>query len=185
MTARCILGPFVRHGYTMKNALLLLTALALACAPSATAAPDKPAAPAPAPPERRAAACRASGKVTFEIDHRVDPGTKLPTSTIKVFASGAWTRDETDADGKALAQRTGCLAKPDAKQLEATLAGAPWKITKAQFHCMAVSAQFTVYQVDGKTVFTDKLCSGESLDDKSRAKLDAAVKLVEGAARAS
>jgi hypothetical protein len=172
----------------MKNALLLLTALALACAPSATAAPDHPAAPtppaAPAAPERRADACRASGKVTFEIDHRIDPGAKLPTSTIKVFASGAWTREETDADGKALPQRTGCLARPDARQLETTLAGAAWKVTKAQFHCMAMTPQLTVYQVDGKAVFTDRLCSGESLDDKSRAKLDAAIALVEQAQKA-
>jgi len=169
----------------MKNALLLLAVLPLACTPSATAAPDKPAAPAPSPdkpaPPRRADACRASGKVTFEIDHRVDSGAKLPTSTVKVFASGAWTRDETDADGKALPQRTGCLAKPDAKQLEAALAGAAWKVTKAQFHCMAMTPQFTVYQVDGKPVFTDRLCSGESLDEKSRTKLDAAVALVEQA----
>ena len=164
----------------MRNALSLLAVVALACASSATAAPDTPA-----PPARRADACRTTGKVTFEIGHRVDPGAKLPTSSTKVFAGGGWTHDETDADGKAAAQRTGCLAKPDAKQLETTLAGAPWKITKAQFHCMAVSAQFTVYQVDGKTVFTDRLCSAESLDDKSRAKLDAAVKLVEGAVKAA
>jgi hypothetical protein len=168
----------------MKNAILLLAALALACAPSATAAPDKPAAPAPASPARRADACRASGKVTFEIDQRVDPGAKLPTSSVKVFANGAWTRDETDADGKALPQRIGCLAKPDAQQLETALAGAPWKIIKAQFHCMAMTPQFTVYQVDGKPVFTQRLCSGESLDEKSRSKLDAAVALVEQAQKA-
>ncbi|HSR96677.1 MAG TPA: hypothetical protein VLM79_06470 [Kofleriaceae bacterium] len=163
----------------MKNALLLLAALSLACAPSATAAPDKPAAPA-----RAADACRPEGKVTFEIDHRVDPGAKLPTSIAKVFANGAWTRDETDADGKALPQRIGCLSTADAKQLDTALAGATWKVTKAQFHCMAMTPQFTVYQVRGKTVFTDRLCSGESLDEKSRAKLDAAIALVEQAQKA-
>lgn len=160
--------------------LTLLALVSLACAASTPAAAEPPA-----PPARRADACRTTGKVTFAIAHRVEPGAKLPTSSIKVFAGGGWTRDETDADGKALAQRTGCLARPDARQLETTLAGAPWKITRAQFHCMAVSTQFTVYQVDGKTVFTDKLCSGESLDDKSRAKLDAAIALVEGAVKAA
>ena len=177
----------------MKNALLLLAALALACAPSATAAPDKPA-PAPAPkpaspaparaPDKPAGAadvCRPEGKVAFEIDHRVDPGAKLPTSTVKVFANGAWTRDDTDADGKALQHLIGCLSTAENKQLETTLAGATWKVTKAQFHCMAMTPQFTVYQVHGKTVFTDRLCSGESLDEKSRTKLDAAVALVEQA----
>src|SRR5262245_55745956 len=122
----------------MKTAIHVLAVLLVACAPSATAAPRPD--PGPAPPARRADACRTSGKVTFEIDHRVDPGAKLPTSAVKVFASGGWTRDETDAEGKALPQRTGCLAKPDAKQLETALAGAPWKIIKAQIHCMAVSA---------------------------------------------
>ena len=71
----------------MKNASLVLAVLLLACAPSAVAAPDKPAPPAPP-----ADACRAIGKVIFEIDHRVDSGAKLPTSTVKVFASGAWLR---------------------------------------------------------------------------------------------
>lgn len=157
----------------MKNALTLLALLPLACA-TAAASPDAPAKPAP-PPD----SCRATGKVVFEIDHRVEPGAKLATSAVKVFANGAWTRDESDADGKALPQRSGCLAKADAKQLETTLADAPWKITKAQVHCMAMSAAFTVYQVNGKPVFTQKLCSGESLDDKSRAKLDAATAQVE------
>jgi hypothetical protein len=164
----------------MKNAITLLALLPLACAPSATAAPDTPA-----PPAQRADACRATGKVIFEIDHRVDPGAKLPTSTVKVFASGAWLREDTDPDGKPLPPRTGCLARTDAKQLETTLQGAAWKITKAQIHCMAMTAQFTVYQVDGKTVFTDRLCSGESLDDKSRAKLNAAIALVDQAQKAA
>jgi len=164
----------------MKNAILVFAVLLLACAPSAVAAPDKPA-----PPARPAEACRPSGKVVFEIDHRVDPGAKLPTSAVQVFATGGWLREETDADGKPIPPHTGCLAKADAKQLETTLAGAPWKVSKAQIHCMAMSAQFTVYQVDGKPVFTDRLCSGESLDEKSRAKLDAAIKLVEQAQKAA
>lgn len=164
----------------MKNAILAFAALLLACAPSAVAAPDKPA-----PPARPAEACHPSGKVVFEIDHRVDPGAKLPTSAVKVFATGGWLREETDADGKPIPPHTGCLARAEAKQLETTLSGAPWKVTKAQIHCMAMSARFTVYQVDGKPVFTDRLCSGESLDEKSRAKLDAAIKLVEQAQKAA
>ena len=160
------------------KSVLLLAVLPLACA-SAAAAPE-PAGPGPAKggaPKKDA--CEATGRVVFEIDHRVEPGAKLATSTIKVYATGAWTRDETDADGKALAPRSGCFAKADLKQLESTLHGAPWKVTKAQVHCMAMSSTFTVYLVDGKTVFTQKLCSGESLDDKSRTKLEAATAQVE------
>jgi hypothetical protein len=44
---------------------------------------------------------------------------------------------------------------------------------------MAMSSQFTEYRVDGKLVFTQKLCSGQILDDKSRAALDKAIALVE------
>jgi hypothetical protein len=161
----------------MKTAIAVMALVLVACATAA-------AAPGPSPPARRADACRTTGKVIFQIDLRVEPGAKAPTSTTKVFASGGWTRDEADAEGKAAAQRTGCLAKADVKQIEA-LAGAPWKVSKAQFHCMAVSSSFTVYQVDGKTVFTDKLCNSEALDDKSRARLDAAIKLVDGAVKAA
>lgn len=158
----------------MQHAMKLLAVLTFACASSATAAPGTAGRPA-----LRGDSCRPTGKVVFEIDHRVDPGAKLPTSTIKVFANGAWTHDETDADGKAAAQRTGCVARPDLKQLDATLHGAPWRVTVARMHCMAVTAAFTVFLVDGKPVFTQRLCSGESLDDKSRAKLDAAIAQVE------
>jgi len=158
----------------MQHAIKLLAAGTFACASSAAAAPAAPTKPAP-----RGEGCRPTGAVLFEIDHRVDPGTKLPTSTIKLFANGAWTQDQVDADGKAAAQRTGCVARADLKQLDATLHGVPWKITVARMHCMAVSATFTVYQVDGKPVFTQRLCSGESLDDKSRVKLDAAIAQVE------
>jgi hypothetical protein len=180
----------------MKHALLLLAIMPLACASNAVAAPApapppaaKPAAPAPPPatptptPTKPATACPPSGTALFEIDHRVDPGAKLATSATKVFGNGAWTHDETDADGKALGTTTGCLAKNDVATLETTLKGAPWKVTTARMHCMAMSATFTVYQVNGKPVFTQRLCSGESLDEKSRAKLDAAVALIEGAAK--
>jgi hypothetical protein len=173
----------------MKHALLLLAIVPLACASNAVAAPPpapppatKPASPAPTPAQPTTA-CAPSGTVLFEIDHRVDPGAKLATSSTKVFGNGAWTHDETDADGKALAPTAGCLAKNDVATLETTLKGAPWKVTTARIHCMAMSATFTVYQVHGKPVFTQRLCSGESLDEKSRAKLDAAIALVEGSAK--
>ncbi len=151
--------------------LSLLAILPLAWASPAAASPD---APKPAPQ-----ACRPSGPVLFEIDHRVEPGAKLATSAIKVFASGAWTRDEADADGKPLAQTSGCFAKPDVKQLDATVHAATWKRSIARIHCMAMSSAFTVFQVDGKPVFTQHVCGHENLDDASRAKLDAAVAQVE------
>jgi hypothetical protein len=154
----------------------LLAALSIACASSATAAPD---ATRPAP---KADACPATGKVLFEVDHRVSPGAKLGTSTVKLFTTGAWTRDETDADGNALPQTSGCLTKPEVKQIASSLHSAPWKVTTARIRCMAVSPQFTEYHLDGKLVFTQRLCSGQSLDAKSSAALEAAAKHVEPAA---
>jgi hypothetical protein len=167
----------------MQHALMVLAVLPLACA-SAIAAPDS-SKPAPAPTASRpappaSAACRPTGGVLFEIDHRVEPGAKLATSTTKVFGNGAWTHDETDADGKALAQTKGCYAKPEVQKLQAALAGAEWKVTTARIHCMAMSPSFVVYLVNGKPVFTQKLCSGQELDEKSRAKLQAAIAQVEG-----
>jgi len=173
------------------HTLKLLAILSLACASGAAAAPDTPAKPAsPAPvttdkPAPRADACQPGGKLVFEVDHKVAPGAKMGTSAIKLFANGAWTRDESDADGTALPQAAGCLAKADVKQLTDSLRGAPWKVTTARIRCMAVSATFTEYHLDGKVVFTQRLCSGQSLDAKSSAALDAASKKVEQAAARS
>jgi len=150
----------------------LSAVLLAACVSSAAAEP-------PAPPAPRADACKPAGAAVFEIGHRVEPGAKLSTSTVKLYASGAWTHDEADADGKAQPQTAGCLARPDVKQATDGLHAAPWKVTTAAVHCMAMSSSFTEYRVDGKLVFTQKLCSGQNLDDKSRAALDKATALVE------
>jgi len=176
----------------MKHALKTLALLTLVCASPAARAdtpkPDapKPATPAPAstatkpaPAPAKPAACRPSGGVLFEIDHRAEPGAKFAVSTTKVFNNGAWTKDGADADGKALPQTSGCYAKADVQKLKTTLSGAEWKVTTNEVHCMAVSSTFVVYQVNGKPVFTRKLCSGQDLDDKSRTKLMAAIDQVE------
>jgi hypothetical protein len=154
----------------------LLVLLSLACASGADAAPPATR-PAPKPDT-----CAATGKVVFAIDHKVSPGAKLGTSSIKVYATGAWSRDDTDADGQAMAPTSGCLAKAEVKKLSDSLRGVPWKITTAKIRCMAISPQFTEYHVDGRAVYTQRLCSGQNLDDKSRAALDAATKQVELAA---
>jgi hypothetical protein len=160
----------------------LSAVLLIACASSASAEPPAPAAPRPGPAAPSApapAACKPTGAAVFQIDHKVEPGAKLATSAVKLYTTGAWTHDETDAEGKAQPQASGCLARPDVKQVVDALHAAPWKITTARVHCMAMSSQFTEYRVDGKLVFTQKLCSGQSLDDRSRAALDKAIALVE------
>ena len=157
----------------------LSAVLLVACASSASAEPPAPAPPKPAPAAPAADACKPAGAVVFQIDHKVEPGAKLATSAAKLYATGAWTHDETDAEGKAQPRASSCLARPDVKQVADALHAAPWKITTARIHCMAMSPQFTEYRVNGKLVFTQKLCSGQNLDDKSRAALDKAIALVE------
>ena len=178
------------------QAMKLLAALSLACASSASAAPiaspkppepkpdaPKPDAPNPDAPRPGGApahdACKPVGNVVFAIDHRAVPDAKLATSTVKLFGNGAWTRVETSAEGQAQPASSGCLARQDAKHVASELRSAPWKVTNARVHCMAMSSTFTEFRVDGKLVFTQKLCSGQSLDDKSKAALDAAVAMVE------
>lgn len=160
----------------MRYISALSAAVLLACASSAAAGPDSPKSPPPGD------ACRPTGKVLFAIDHKVIPGTQGETSTIKVFGNGAWTREAVDASGKPEPATSGCLDKAYAKELASSLHGVPWKVTTARFRCMAISPTFTEYRVDGKLVYTEKLCSGQSLDDKSRAALDDAVAHVEAAA---
>lgn len=167
----------------MHRLFALSAVLLVACASSASAEPSAPAAPKPAPaaPSTPAApaACKPTGAAVFQIDHKVEPGAKLKTSAVKLYPGGAWTHDEVDAEGKAQPQTAGCLAQPDVKQVIDALRAAPWKITTARIRCMAMSPQYTEYRVDGKLVFTQKLCSGQSLDDKSRVALDKAIALVE------
>jgi hypothetical protein len=161
----------------MTTALKIFAVLSLASA-TAVAAPDaKPAAkPAPA----KAAACKPSGSIVFEIDHLADPEAKLATSMLKVYANGTWTKEPFDTEGNKQDMTTGCYTKADVSKLTTTLAGAEWKVSTAQMHCMAVSPAYTIYRVNGKSVFIRKLCSGDSLDEKSMTKLQAAIAQVEG-----
>lgn len=160
----------------MTTALKIFAVLSLASA-TAFAAPD--AKPAKAPPAK-AASCKPSGAIVFEIDHLAEPDAKIATSMIKVHANGGWTKEPFDSEGKPQAVTSGCYAQADMTKLTTTLAGAEWKVSTAQMHCMAVSSQYTIYRVNGKSVFIRKLCSGESLDQKSMDKLQAAIAQVEG-----
>ena len=154
----------------MKLAALAVAIVALAAPAYARKAP---------PPK----GCVARGTPIFEIDHRVDKEAKLPTSTFKIYESGAWTYESTDAEGKAGEPKRGCFAGDDLTKIKADLE-VPWKVTTAKFHCMAFSPAFTEYSVNGRQVFTQRLCSGKSLDDastKALAELEARAKTVTGA----
>jgi hypothetical protein len=149
----------------MKIAALAL--FAFGCAATATADPAPK--PAPSAPARRppAKGCVAKGTPVFQIEHKADPGAKVATSSFRLYESGAWTYEPKDADGKPEEARRGCLAADEKTAVKADL-DVPWKVTTAQFHCMAYSSAFTEYTVNGKLVYTAKLCSGKTLDEASQ-----------------
>jgi hypothetical protein len=164
----------------MKIAALAL--LAFGCATTATADPA-PAPAAPAPRHPPAKGCVAKGTPVLVIDHKADAQAKLATSTFKLYESGAWTLDGKDAEGKAAEPKRGCFSADDKKVLDADLE-VEWKVTTAQFHCMAYSPAFTEYTVNGKLVYTARLCSGKTLDEASQkalTDLEARVKTATGA----
>jgi hypothetical protein len=166
----------------MKNiaACLLVLASAASAAPQAPTPPPPPPtdkAPAPAP------TCKPSGDPILAIEHDVVAGVKQPTTATKLYANGAWTLAETDADGKPGRSASGCLAKDEVTRIKTALDGAPWKITHPKAHCMAMAQTFTVFSA-GTNKFTEKLCGTDILDDKTKAALDDADKTL-GAAAAS
>lgn len=137
--------------------VLLGTLVATATVASAQPAPHQP--PPPPPP------CLVSGPPIFEIDH-LESGSKV-AQVAKLFASGAWTSDETDASGKAGRHGNGCLEGGALKQARADLAAAKWQISHPKIHCMAMSANYTVYKVNDKAVFESHVCGNDILDDVS------------------
>jgi len=165
--------------HTLAAAGLCLT---LACATAG--AEPQPAAPSRRPPPAKG--CVARGTPIFELDHAHEPAAKLTSSSFRIYASGAWIFDTKDADDKAGLPMRGCFAGADLDAIRTDLK-VPWKTTTAEIHCMAVSPAFTVYKVNGKTVYTQKLCSGVSLDEaseKARADLEARANAVTATAPA-
>ena len=139
-----------------------LAALTLLC--STTAIADTPA-----------KACEAKGPVLVEVD-RIKAGTPAQQQTTTIYASGGWSTADSAAGAK---PESGCVPHEDFEPLQADLAKAPWQVTRAKIHCMAVSAVHTEYKYQGKLVWSAKLCSGESLDKDSQAAIDELDKLVD------
>ncbi|MDB4958754.1 MAG: hypothetical protein JWO36_6323 [Myxococcales bacterium] len=142
----------------MKTTLFVL----LASVATASATPDttKPAPPA----ETAKPACKAKGKILFEIDRLVSDKT---TSKTRVYDTGAWTIDAFTDDGKPASSGHGCFDKDELAKIRADVKSSPWKVTHNKIHCMAISANTTVYFANGKKVFTARLCNSDALDDKS------------------
>lgn len=145
----------------------IVAALAL-CASAASAAPNsKP--PATTPP-----ACDATGPVLFGLD--VEPAPNLPTrqfrdKAFRLHDNGAWTYVET-RDGKRLHDLAGCLTAQTTAAVRKRLALAGWKVTQAPIVCTIAPGWITRYSASGKVVFTEAMCSGSTLDTRSRQILD-------------
>ena len=67
-----------------------------------------------------------------------------------------------------------CVDADALKKLRPELAAAKWQVKTPRIHCMAVSPNYTRYLANGKQVFEEKMCGGQSLDEASqKAKTDA------------
>lgn len=125
--------------------------------------PPTPPPPPPAkPPVNK---CRATGTPLFEIHKRSEMAE--PTSTTAIYASGAWTFQPIDKDGRAGARVTGCFDKRTTKSLRQVIARSPWDTTLSRIVCKAYSPSFTEYYVKGQREYTARLCGAERLDEKS------------------
>ncbi|NVB79135.1 MAG: hypothetical protein HOV81_12110 [Kofleriaceae bacterium] len=132
-----------------------------------------PPPPAPKPPVD---SCRATGTPIFEIRKRSEA--KEPTSTVAIYSTGAWTFQPIDASGRAGALTTGCFDKPTLRSIRSAVTDSPWTVTRNEIVCMAYSASFTEYYVNGKYEYTARMCGEQRLDATSAAaitKIDAAL----------
>jgi hypothetical protein len=158
----------------MRPAMKTLLLAAVLVTPALSLAEPTPAAP-PKAEKPAKLACEAKGTPIFEIDRKTTPDPKWLQS-VRLYATGAWSFQETTADGKPGKADAGCLGKDETKALTDELAAAKWKITKAKIRCMAISPNFTVYKAHGKQVFESHTCDGQILDEPSRKLLDDAEK---------
>jgi hypothetical protein len=151
-----------------------LAVFALALSATAAVADDAPATRRAPPP----ATCKVDAPVVFTIDHRVDPGSNLDTSQVTLRDSGAWSRTVTSG-GKAGTPTAGCLPKATNDEVTALLKAAPWTVTHRRITCKARSVSYAVCSVNGKEVYTQKVCGADALDAKSQAAVDRISELVD------
>ncbi|HEY5927433.1 MAG TPA: hypothetical protein VIV11_37370 [Kofleriaceae bacterium] len=137
--------------------------------PVVIAPPVKPPVVAPPMPPVKppVAACRADGMPLFEIRKRAEG--QLPTSTTKIFSTGAWTFQPIDKAGHAGALSTGCFDKPAMQAIRRAVSDAPWDVTISNKVCKAYSPYFTEYYVHGKYEYTARLCGEQRIDQTSAA----------------
>jgi hypothetical protein len=159
----------------MLKTLLLasLFALPAAAQPAPPTPPGPPTGPAPE-------ACRAKGDVLLEIDRKSEGA--WPTYSIQLFDNGAVIRRDFNKDGKLTSTRgPSCLSSTTLAGIKKELAAAKFTIAYNDMTCEAISATWDEYQVRGKTVFAERMCGHESLDEASAKALHDAARIMEKA----
>ncbi len=139
--------------------LLLASLIALPALSLAQPAPPTP--PGPPPPGARPHVCKQAGPMLLEIDEN-------KTAVTKLFTDGAFDKKTFDDKGKLTSEASGCLDDKDLRRLTKEINAAPWTVRTDMIHCMAISHDITTYKVDGKAVYSERLC-GDPLDDVSEA----------------
>jgi hypothetical protein len=142
----------------MKLALALLVV-----ASTATAGPVAPV---------KKIGCRVDGATVVEVK-LVKLGSEPAGHVTKIFSGEGWRIEDIDKAGKASDEKHGCVDEAELRGLEAKLDKAKWKITTARNHCMAMATTSTDYTVKGKVVWSERMCSGQTLDKDSAAAIDA------------
>jgi hypothetical protein len=125
----------------------------------------------PVVPEKKIG-CRVDGAMVVEVK-LVQLGSEPAGHVTKIFSGEGWRAQEIDKAGKVTDQKQGCLDNTEVHDLQAKLDKAKWKITTARNHCMAMATTSTEYTVKGKVVWTERMCSGQTLDKDSAAAIDA------------
>jgi hypothetical protein len=151
--------------------LLILASLLTSIAAAAPSAPTPP----PAPPINRVpsmpSTCKQAGDVLFESAGKPIGANKVATNHVTLWANGAWSFAQTNADGAAGRQVSGCLADDKLVTVRTALTKAPWQIKHWEVSCAAIGTSLIEYSVRGKLVYTDAICSADELDADSTKKL--------------
>jgi hypothetical protein len=122
--------------------------------------------------------CRVDGATVVEIK-LVQLGSEPAGHVTKIFSGEGWRTQQIDKAGKPTDEKHGCVGGTEVHDLEAKLDKAKWKITTARNHCMAMATTSTEYSVKGKVVWSERMCSGQTLDKDSAAAIDAVKALVD------
>jgi hypothetical protein len=116
--------------------------------------------------------CPSEGTPVIEVKV-VQLGSEPAGHVTKIFERDGWLVQDIDKAGKPANEQHGCVGGTAVHDVQAKLDKAHWKITTARNHCMAMAQTATEYSVKGKVVWTEKMCSGQTLDKDSASAIDA------------